>query len=67
MFKELDYATNLNTGQWKDTDLGNVFRAASANARPGAVAFFDFKPYAPSAGAPARTGRSRASAPAWRI
>ena len=53
VFKELDYATNLNTGQWKDTDLGNVYRGALANARPGAVTFFDFKPYAPSAGAPA--------------
>ncbi|MCZ6862671.1 MAG: cache domain-containing protein, partial [Alphaproteobacteria bacterium] len=53
VFKELDYATNLNTGKYKTTDLGNVFRAAAANAKPGNVAFFDFKPYAPSAGAPA--------------
>ncbi|NIA71145.1 HAMP domain-containing protein [Pelagibius litoralis] len=53
VFKELDYATNLNTGEWKDTDLGNAFRAAAANPTVGAQTFFDFKPYAPSHGAPA--------------
>ncbi|MCB2081734.1 MAG: HAMP domain-containing protein, partial [Rickettsiales bacterium] len=52
VFKELDYATNLNTGQWRGTDLGNAFRAAaSGNAEE--VFFFDFKPYAPSHDAPA--------------
>lgn len=53
VFKELDYATNLNTGKWKDTDLGNVFRASKNAKEPGEIAFFDFKPYAPSHGAPA--------------
>lgn len=53
VFKELDYATNLETGEWKDTDLGNAFRAARDNPKPGYAAFFDFKPYAPSHGAPA--------------
>ncbi|PIR34749.1 MAG: methyl-accepting chemotaxis protein [Alphaproteobacteria bacterium CG11_big_fil_rev_8_21_14_0_20_44_7] len=52
VFKELDYATNVNNGEWKDTDLGNVFRAA-ANGEAGKQYFFDFKPYAPSHGAPA--------------
>ena len=52
VFKELDYATNLNTGQWKDTDLGNAFRAGLA-AAAGNKTFFDFKPYAPSNNAPA--------------
>jgi len=28
VYKELDYATNLNSGQWRDSDLGNAFRAA---------------------------------------
>lgn len=51
VFKELDYATNLNTGQWKDSDLGNAFRAAIAD--PSQQHFFDFKPYAPSYDAPA--------------
>ncbi len=53
VFKELDYATNLNTGPWKDTDLGNAFRAALAAKTPGAQYFFDFRPYAPSHDAPA--------------
>ncbi|MCF8479427.1 MAG: HAMP domain-containing protein [Rhodospirillum sp.] len=53
VFKELDYATNLVTGQWADTDLGNVFRAARDSAKPGSVAFFDFASYAPSHGVPA--------------
>jgi len=53
VFKELDYATNINTGKWKDTDLGNVFRAAKKNGKAGQKSFFDFRPYAPSADAPA--------------
>ncbi|WP_168797756.1 methyl-accepting chemotaxis protein [Aliishimia ponticola] len=53
VFKELDYATNLNTGEWKDTDLGNVFRRA-LNLAPGEPAVFeDFEPYGPSFGAAA--------------
>jgi methyl-accepting chemotaxis protein len=52
VFKELDYATNLQTGKWKDSDLGNAFRAA-LNGNPNQQYFFDFKPYAPSHGAPA--------------
>lgn len=52
VFKELDYATNVLDGQWKDTDLGNSFRAA-LNGKEGSISFFDFKPYAPSADAPA--------------
>ncbi|WP_282606779.1 methyl-accepting chemotaxis protein [Pelagibius sp. Alg239-R121] len=53
VFKELDYATNLTSGEYKDTDLGNAYRAALADAKPGALSFFDFQPYAPSHGAPA--------------
>ncbi len=54
VFKELDYATNLNTGKYKDTDLGNAFRAAmEEGVKEGDQAFFDFQPYAPSHGAPA--------------
>lgn len=52
VFKELDYATNLNEGEWKDTDLGHAFRAA-LQGKEGERFFFDFKPYAPSHGAPA--------------
>ncbi|MCG8490269.1 MAG: cache and HAMP domain-containing protein, partial [Sneathiellales bacterium] len=53
VFKELDYATNLNTGEWKDSGLGEVFRGALANKSGDGQAFIDFKPYAPSADAPA--------------
>lgn len=53
VFKELDFATNLNSGKWKNTDLGNAFRAGMASKKPGSVSFFDFKPYAPSNDAPA--------------
>ncbi|WP_135078271.1 methyl-accepting chemotaxis protein [Terasakiella sp. SH-1] len=52
VFKELDYATNLNTGQWRDTDLAKTFRDA-VKLREGEQAFYDFKPYGPSADAPA--------------
>jgi len=50
VFKELDYATNLVSGEWSQSDLGNAFRAAQRSSSP---TFFDFKPYAPSHGAPA--------------
>jgi methyl-accepting chemotaxis protein len=50
VFKELDYATNLNTGEWKDSDLGNAFRAVRDNPKPDQQNFFDFKAYAPSHG-----------------
>ncbi|CTQ56674.1 Methyl-accepting chemotaxis protein 1 [Roseibium album] len=52
VFKELDYATNLVSGKYKDTDLGNAFRAAMKGGK-SEIHFFDFKPYAPSADAPA--------------
>ncbi|MFN4272006.1 MAG: methyl-accepting chemotaxis protein [Aliihoeflea sp.] len=55
VFKELDFATNFSAergGKWKDTDLGNAFRAA-AGADGGQVSFFDFQPYGPSHDAPA--------------
>jgi len=53
VFKELDYATNVMNGQWAKTDLGNAFRAARDDPKAGSVAFFDFRPYAPSNDAPA--------------
>lgn len=53
VFKELDYATNLNNGEWKDSDLGNAFRAAAKEPDPDAQHFFDFKAYASSHGAAA--------------
>ena len=53
VFKENDFATNLITGVWKDTDLGKAFRAAAASDTVGSLHFFDFKPYASSNNAPA--------------
>lgn len=53
VFKERDFATNVVDGEWKDTDLGKVFRDARDHADPGYVAFYDFAPYAPSNGVPA--------------
>ncbi|GHF24292.1 hypothetical protein GCM10017044_18640 [Kordiimonas sediminis] len=52
VFKEADYATNLNSGQWKDSDLGKIYRAAMTGNR-GQQYFLDFAPYEPSNGAPA--------------
>jgi PAS domain S-box-containing protein len=50
--KEIDFATNLRAGAFRDSGLGQAFaRAAAANAE--AVHFVDFTPYAPSFGAPA--------------
>jgi len=48
--KESDYGANLNTGNLKNSGLGEVFRKTISNNRP---TFVDMKPYAPSNGAPA--------------
>ena len=53
VFKELDFATNMLSGEWRDTGLGEVFRLGLEVAQDGSPAFVDFAPYAPSAGAPA--------------
>jgi methyl-accepting chemotaxis protein len=53
VFKELDYATNLNNGEWAQTDLGKAFRAAAKDPKKDSPHFFDFRPYAPSHDAPA--------------
>lgn len=53
VFKELDYATNLNDGKWADTDLANVFKEVADNPTEGETILKDFRPYAPSYDAPA--------------
>jgi len=53
VFKELDYATNVVNGEYSNTDLAEAFETASADSSEGELHFFDFKPYAPSFGAPA--------------
>ena len=49
VFKELDYATNLLSGEWASSGLGKAFRAALA--APNKVHEVEFEPYAPSYGA----------------
>ncbi|MFD2204976.1 methyl-accepting chemotaxis protein [Kiloniella antarctica] len=53
VFKELDYATNLINGKYKDTGLAEAFKAALATKKAGSLSFVDFAPYSPSSGAPA--------------
>ncbi|MCE7999261.1 MAG: HAMP domain-containing protein [Rhodobiaceae bacterium] len=53
VFKELDFATNINTGEWKDSDLGVVYRETMKAMDASTTPFTDFTPYAPSNGAPA--------------
>ncbi|MEO1490638.1 MAG: methyl-accepting chemotaxis protein [Pseudomonadota bacterium] len=53
VFKEADFATNLLSGQWANTDLAEAHRAAMRSGPDARAHFFDYKPYAPSADAPA--------------
>lgn len=53
VFKELDYATNMISGAWRDTGLAEVFRRGLEVEEGGPPAFVDFAPYAPSADTPA--------------
>jgi len=53
VFKENDYATNLITGKWKDSSLGQITQDVLNDFRPDKIAFRDFAPYAPSHDAPA--------------
>lgn len=59
VFKELDYATNLKTGEWKDSGLARVFNKVTEANSTTEVIFDDYNPYGPSSGAPAAfVGRS---------
>ncbi len=53
VYKELDFATNLLTGQWKDTGLANLFRAIKEKPEQDKVVFEDFAAYSPSNNIPA--------------
>ncbi|MDD1782845.1 methyl-accepting chemotaxis protein [Enterovibrio sp. ZSDZ35] len=52
VFKELDYATNLATGPYKDSGLAEAFQGAK-NLAKGEFSFIDFSPYYPSYDSPA--------------
>lgn len=51
--KEEDFASNLLTGPFADTELGNTFTHLSDNASTDVLAFRDFVKYEPSANKPA--------------
>ena len=53
VYKELDFATNLISGQWKDSGLASVFKSIKSNPVKNEIVFEDFKPYAPSNNIPA--------------
>ncbi|MFK7838400.1 MAG: methyl-accepting chemotaxis protein [Sulfitobacter sp.] len=53
VFKENDFATNLNTGEWSDSNLAHAFRSALEMGADDPTTFVDFAPYGPSADAPA--------------
>lgn len=52
VMKEKDYGTNLETGVYSNTGLGEAFKKAK-KLSIGEVAFADFKPYEPSYNEPA--------------
>ena len=53
VFKEDDFATNLLTGKYKDSELGQVFADVIADPRSNEIHARDFVRYAPSHGKPA--------------
>ena len=53
VYKEADFATNLVSGEWKDSGLAKIWRMVQDNFKKDYIAFTDFEAYAPSAGAPA--------------
>jgi methyl-accepting chemotaxis protein len=53
VYKELDYATSLTTGAYKDTNLAQVFKAVANTTDKNAVKLIDFEAYTPSYEAPA--------------
>lgn len=52
VFKEADFATNLETGLYADSGLADAYSGAK-NLKSGEYFATDFAPYAPSHGAPA--------------
>lgn len=51
--KEADFASNLESGPWKDTGLAEVFSAARKGRSGKIIAVSDMREYGPSDGAPA--------------
>lgn len=53
VYKELDFATNLESGPWAKSDLANTFKASKNDGFAGFTHLTDFNPYSPSYEAPA--------------
>lgn len=53
VYKELDYATSLVSGEWSSSDLAFVANKSIQSGRVDNVTFTDFSPYAPSNNVPA--------------
>ncbi|MCP9931594.1 adenylate/guanylate cyclase domain-containing protein [Cyanobium sp. AMD-g] len=53
VFKETDYATNLENGPYKDSNLAQLVREVVASKEKGFTQLVDFAAYAPSYGTPA--------------
>lgn len=53
VFKELDYATSLTTGPYKESNFADAFRKARTANSVDDVTLVDFKPYYPSYESPA--------------
>ncbi len=53
VYKEDDYATNLLTGKYRDSTLGQGFREVQESTNLNHVALYDFTPYQPSNNKPA--------------
>ena len=53
VFKETDYATNLENGPYKDSNLAELVREVIASKEKGFTRLVDFATYAPSYGVPA--------------
>ena len=48
VFKELDFSTSLKSGEFSDTNIGKVFKAAAEAEDPDFIAISDFSTYQPS-------------------
>ena len=53
VFKELDFATSLKSGPYKDTGIGQAFKRANAFSDGNQVTLTDYASYGPSYEAPA--------------
>ncbi len=53
VFKETDYATNLLSGPYADSNFASVVRESLASVTPGSIFTEDFRAYEPSYGSPA--------------